>query len=105
MAKLHGEDSYNDLLHAMQTGVAAMMGKERINGEDPCLGEGDTSPKHLRVGINAAMCNHSALVELLIKKGIITSEEYVESATAVMKREVEDYERRLSTPDCKITLH
>jgi hypothetical protein len=97
---------YLDLCHAMQSGVAATMGLAARNGEDPCLGEGDTSPKHLRVGVNAAMCNHSALVELLIKNGIITLDEYSEAATVVMKREVEDYERRLSeATGAKVTLH
>jgi hypothetical protein len=98
---------YQDLCHAMQSGVAAKM--VLYAGASPRSIEastGETSPKHLRVGVNAAMCDHSALVELLIKKGIITSEEYLDSATEVMAREVASYERELSEAyGSKVTLH
>lgn len=79
--------SYNDACHAMQTGVAYDM---------QLPGHKDTDPKYLRVGINSAMCDHAALVGLLIAKGIITNEEYIEAITAEMNKEVERYKEKLS---------
>jgi hypothetical protein len=55
----------------------------------------ECQPKHLRVGINAAMSDMGGLVGLLIKKGIISEEEYLEAITASMKREADAYENRL----------
>jgi len=81
---------YKSLVHAMQSGVAMKMNKD--GGPE----SGETSPKHLRVGINSAMCDHAALVRLLIKKGVFTEEEYFEEIEAEMRREVERYERDLS---------
>lgn len=81
-----GKKTYVEAAHAMQSGVAAMM------GIDPS----ETDPKHLRVGINVALRDHASLVELLIKKGVITEEENLEAITAGMNKEVEDYEEKLS---------
>ena len=75
------------LSHAMQSGVAMMMEKEP---------NGETNPKHLRVGVNAAMIEHGALVKVLIDKGLITEEEYWEAAVANMKAEVASYEAKLT---------
>lgn len=72
--------------HAMQSGVAAEME----------IGSEDTSPKHLRVGVNSALCDQAALVRLLVEKGIVTEEEYAAAVTAEMEREVARYEERLS---------
>lgn len=55
---------YLRLAHAMQAGVAMWQ------NYDPS----ETTPKHLRVGINSAMADHGALVDLLFKKGILTEE-------------------------------
>lgn len=55
----------------------------------------ECSPKHLRVGVNAAMSDHSGLVRLLIAKGVFTEAEYVEAITDTMKREADAYENRL----------
>lgn len=77
--------TYEELVHAMQSGVAFSMNDEECK---------DTTPKHLRVGINVAMCDHAALVRLLIKKGVFTQEEYEEAITDEMKREVRRYEEK-----------
>mgnify|MGYP001058149011 CR=1 FL=1 len=77
-------EEYLRLLHAMQTGVAF----------DPDTS--DREPKHLRVGVNAAMADQGALAGLLIAKGIFTEEEYVEALVAGMQREVDGYEQKLS---------
>jgi hypothetical protein len=77
---------YTDLLHAMQSGVAMKM------NYDPS----ETTPKHLRVGVNSAMCDHAALVSLLLQKGIITEAEYFEAITEHMQAEVKRYEEWLN---------
>ena len=78
--------TYIEAAHAMQSGVATMMG----------LDPSETNPKQLRVGVNVALRDHASLVELLIKKGIITKEEHLEAITAGMNKEAEDYENKLS---------
>lgn len=93
---------YHDKLHAMQSGVAMKMNYD----------SSETTPKQLRVGVNAAMCNQGALARLLVEKGIITQQEYLDAITAEMGREVERYETWLNDylkvrgghPDTKITL-
>src|SRR5690348_17509394 len=74
-------DRYMKAAHAMQSGVAAKM---RMDPKD-------TEPKHLRVGVNAAMVEHSALAQLLLKKGIITREEYTAELADVMEEEARKY--------------
>ncbi len=74
--------SYLDACHAMQSGVAMKM------NIDPK----ETEPKHLRVGVNSAMCDQAALARLLIEKGIITQPEYETAIAAEMEREVARYE-------------
>jgi hypothetical protein len=77
---------YRAALHAMQTGVLAMMGREP---------DGETAPKHLRVGVNSAMCDNAALVGLLVEKGLITREEHALAICVEMEREVARYEARV----------
>lgn len=82
----------------MQSGVAMKMNYDTS----------ETSPKHLRVGVNSAMCDQAALVQLLVTKGIITLAEYEAAITAEMGREVERYEAWLNnhygSSEKKITL-
>jgi hypothetical protein len=77
---------YHDLAHAMQSGVAMKMNYDHS----------DTQPKHLRVGINSAMCDHAALARLLMEKGLITEAEYMQAIEEEMAREVKRYEAWLS---------
>ena len=81
---------YLDLLHAMQSGVASKMNYD--GGPD----SGETSPKHLRVGVNAAMVDNSALANLLMEKGVITEDEYFAALAAGAEREKALYETWLS---------
>lgn len=74
------------LAHAMQTGVAYKMPKD----------SSDTEPKHLRVGINMAMIEHAALAGLLMRKGIITEDEYLDSLIVELEREVDLYQQEIS---------
>ena len=78
-------DRYLAACHAMQSGVAVEM------NSDP----NPTTPKHLRVGINSALCDQAALVRLLVDKGILTEAEYTEAIAGEMEREVKRYEERL----------
>lgn len=80
------QDRYQAACHAMQTGV---MYDQEYNPKDK-------EPKHLRVGINVAHCDHAALVQLLMSKGIITELEYWQAITAEMEREVERYAAKIT---------
>ncbi len=85
---------YLDALHGMQTGVATK------------ISQGDvlqTSPKHLRVGINSALVNDAAMVRLLIAKGLFTMEEYAKEVADEMERERERYELSIS-PEGRVKL-
>lgn len=87
---------YAAACHAMQSGVAMEMQR----------GARNTEPKHVRVGVNSALVDSSALAELLIAKGVITHDEYAEALAAGMEREVSTYEQRLSEQlGTNITLH
>lgn len=77
--------TYEEALHGMQSGVFHEMNK----GADK-----STTPKHLRVGINSSMISDAALAYLLIKKGIITEEEYKEELRLVANNELALYESR-----------
>ena len=48
----------------------------------------DQEPGSLRVGLNTAMADHSALAKLLIDKGLITELEYGQALLEMMKLEV-----------------
>ena len=88
-------ERYTAAAHAMQSGVAAEMQIDPAN----------VSPKHLRVGVNSSLVNSSALGELLINKGVITEDEYLEAMATGMEREQAAYEQRLSDHHgTKITL-
>jgi len=79
-------ERYRAAAHAMQSGVAMEMNYDK----------GPTEPKHLRVGVNSSMVEHSALVQLLFVKGVITDDEYHEAIAAAMEAEAERYESLLS---------
>jgi len=78
--------TYDEAAHGMQSGVAAKM---QI---DPS----DTTPKHLRVGVNSALVNDAAVARLLIAKGVFTEAEYVAAVVEEMEREKQRYEQYLS---------
>lgn len=77
---------YEAAAHAMQSGVAFMMNSKPE----------ETEPKHLRVGINAAMVGHCGLAELLMAKGVFTREEYYEAMATAMEREAASYEKQVA---------
>lgn len=79
-------DRYIKAGHAIQSGVAVEIEQ----------GSSDTEPKHLRVGINLSKTDMAGLVKLLIAKGILTEEEYLEAITLEAEQEVTRYEERIS---------
>lgn len=80
---------YMAAAHAMQSGVAM-----EINQRGPSLAAADA--KHLRVGINSAMVEHSAVVKLLMDNGVFTEEEYYAALADMMEKEKQRYEEHLS---------
>lgn len=80
--------------HAMQSGVAFKMDMDTK----------DTTPKHLRVGVNSAMCDSSALAGLLIRKGVITEAEYLEAITVMMEEEVDRYRQWFAARGMNVNL-
>jgi len=77
--------TYEEAMHAMQSGVAL----------DHSRGSNDGSPKHLRVGINSCLSDQAALARLLIAKGVITEAEYFAAILEGAELEVANYEQRL----------
>lgn len=77
---------YRAAAHAMQSGVAMKMQYDTK----------ETEPKGLRVGVNAAMVEHSALAKLLIDKGVITEAEYFKAIADGMEREARLYTEEIN---------
>lgn len=92
------EFEYRRAMHGVQSGVAMC---QTIGINTSCsplesdIGIGQHI-KHLRTGIDSAMVNDAALVELLIKKGVITREEYFVSLVEQAEQEKKRYEDILS---------
>ena len=82
---VNDQERYEAAVHAMQTGVGVKMASNTK----------ETQPKHLRVGVNAAMCDHTALVQLLIERGVFSKEEYLTAIADEMEAEVERYQQEL----------
>ncbi len=80
------QDRYLTAMHAMQSGVSVKQG----------LSPSETEPKHLRVGVNSTMMQQSALVGLLINKGIITELEWFTALADGAENEVKLYEQEIS---------
>lgn len=74
------------LAHAIQTGVAYVMGWDSK----------ETDAKHLRVGINMALVANAGLAELLIALRVCTMGEIKDYQIAALKREVESYEKTVA---------
>ena len=79
-------DKYYKNCHAMQSGVEMMMHYD----------DKSTSPKQLRVGVNASMVEHAALVELLVDLGLVTREVFYKKLADKMEEEVIRYQDQLT---------
>lgn len=78
------KQKYLDLCHAMQSGVAFRRNKT------------DQEPKHLRVGVNAAMCDTTSIAKLLLAKGVFTEEEFYSTLCETMQEEVDRYRQAIA---------
>lgn len=76
-----------DAQHAMQSGVLFV-----LTNQDFDLLAHESSPKHLRVGVNTAMSEVGALARLLMEKGVFTREEYFKALADAMEEEQKTYE-------------
>ncbi len=79
-------ERYAAAAHAMQSGVGMELASDPTSG----------TPKHLRVGINSAMVENSALARVLMAKGLITQGEYLKALADAMEEEQTRYQDRLS---------
>jgi hypothetical protein len=77
-------DRYRALAHAMQSGVEFYQDKT------------DQTPKHLRVGVNMALVDSSALAMVLMRKGLLTPAELIESLISKLEQEVAQYEAKIN---------
>ena len=80
------DDRYRAAVQGMQTAVQMMI----VRGVSD-----EARPARLRGDVNIAAINHSALVRLLIAKGIIEEPEYLEALAGGMEAEVSTYENQL----------
>jgi hypothetical protein len=71
----------------VQTGIAFEFSREYEQGAG-MPPEVVAALKHLRTGINVVMADTGSLVRLLIRKGVITEEEYATSIVDGMQQEV-----------------
>jgi hypothetical protein len=78
---------YEELTHAVQSGIAMLMNSPEYKG---------TQPKHMRVGIDMSKSDMGGLAKLLISKGVFTEEEYYEVMVEFAEREVREFEGRVS---------
>lgn len=76
--------SYEDALHGVQSAVKYELTQRGWRGEQ-------VEWKHLRVGLDARAADAQGLATLLISKGLITSEEYVEHVRLAMNEELARY--------------
>lgn len=67
---------YFALAHAVQTGVKSTMEHDRAHHPARDQDRDEYGAKHLRTGVNMAICEHSALVRIMLDKGLITQIEY-----------------------------
>lgn len=84
-------DEYHRQAHGMQSGVAIENSRHHPDYDHL---------KHLRVGVNSAMVETSALVRLMVRKGIFTYEEWWQTLVEAMTAEKAAYEQRYG-----VTLH
>lgn len=85
------QQRYVKAAHAVQSGV-----KTDMETDANVLSQGATTPKHLRVGLNNVMADHGSLAYLLIQKGVITEDEYLNAIADGIEREQARYEELLT---------
>lgn len=77
---------YLSMMHGLQSGIATMI----------TLDQKYASPKDLRVGVDSALIQDSALAQLLMEKGIITEDEYWTRVLRLVGEDITSLRRRVS---------
>lgn len=88
------------LQHRVQSGIAFLMGQAELKRArfQQC------EPKFLRVGVNSALVETSALARLLFRKGLITADEYYNSLIEAWEEEVDSYRRLVKEIDGRLEI-
>jgi len=86
------------LPHRVQSAIAFFEGQRDMLGTRYA----ELEPKHLRVGVNSALVEASAMAALLFRKGVFTAEEYYDALIEGWEREVDDYRARVKAIDGRI---
>jgi hypothetical protein len=85
--------SYEAAMHGVQSAVRFEMSKLGLPDEgDDSIGTMVRMMKHLRVGIDGRASDAGGLAGLLIKKGLITMEEYAEHLRLAANEELARYQ-------------
>jgi hypothetical protein len=79
--KLKLREEYRALMHCVRRHIE----------HQQSVGSLECEPKWLRLGVNSAMCDHTALTRLLIKKDIIDELEYLRAICDELRREIARY--------------
>lgn len=80
-----------DLGHRVQSAIAFFEGRRDAFGER-CA---ETESKHLRVGVNSALVETSALARLMFRKGLMNASEYYDTLIEAWEQEVDSYRARI----------
>lgn len=80
-----------ELGHRVQSAIAFLEGRRDAFGER-CA---ETEPKHLRVGVNSALIEASALARLMFRKGLFTAAEYYDTLIEAWEQEVDSYRAKI----------
>lgn len=84
MSKEEDKERWHRAAHAVQSGVLL----------DELASDASLTAKHLRTGLNCIMSDHGALAYLLIRKGVITEEEYLSAIADQLEQEKRVYEAK-----------
>lgn len=77
--------------------VAAMRSLESWVAVKARMEPAETNPQQLRIGVNSSLLQHSALVQLLADKGLITEDEFLVAMANAAEQEVARYQQWIST--------
>lgn len=77
---------YMSMMHGLQSGIATMI----------ALDQKYADKKDLRVGVDSALIQDSALAQLLMEKGIITEDEYWTRIIRLVGNDITNLRRRVA---------
>lgn len=80
--------SYEEAAHGIQTAIAHAMNSREYGYDE----YNATEPKHLRVGVDLSKSDQCGLATLLMDKGVITLEEYLEAVRLAANEELARWE-------------